>query len=824
MGNYVSSLKSVTANARSRSHIKNMFGSYYFDIHNDTKLDETVFQAWLPNTSDQREYSNIAYFLANSSVTEGTGAPTNALIPKKKLTELLVKYCQITENDCSLLYDILQQQDDHPNLGILPKSTSSDTEYISHYALFRILRYLQCGLYPPSYYEQFDLRKFMENALVPLDIRLPFQELIPTTTPMTLTRSVSLTGSDNIQEINRRIRLTFLSLPQMKHYISRFLLVSTPEFDFGKLRELQATFRSDQNKHTTTSRPKYILQEAVYIAEVLKTHRIKVPDLLNIITEELSKCGTHMFSIEELKKFTDLLQQLLVSQQKQRNDNSNASRKNVSPIRNSHSSVFSTNSASDIVQTSPLHAFPSKNSVTVEKEPPANTSTSETNTDVPINSAPSKSLDKSSSVGSLLKSSVTIESGIFISLCNIAHLASQGYPIMQALSETRNILLFTVTTEEICEAVKRNISVNELLQRLPINHELVVNRLLPSPTDSRTIQKNNDGNTTNPNTSSTPTTINAGITSENLATTTTSMTSDATTSSSPVSNPNISPENSTVTEESIGNDKNVSRWRISQGQFRFYDQVFDYLRGRIATLTTRPDKSVSMYISPRKWLHYTVAQLGTPFIIASQIWRLSDLDHDNRLDDAEFTIGHHLLMGYLSGFDLPPYLPPEIVPPSKAALSLRLEKGLRTVRSVFISYRWDTPDAKTLALFVFQELKQLQYESVFLDIKRLGSQMIDEQLISQVLAHDALVPLWTPGCYDRCSNPNDAVRLEVVTALQNKKTIVPLFTPDFWDIQKTKPSLPEPMLPIFKKVGIKYQHEFPEIVIKKLHLCLQGWM
>lgn len=54
-----------------------------------------------------------------------------------------------------------------------------------------------------------------------------------------------------------------------------------------------------------------------------------------------------------------------------------------------------------------------------------------------------------------------------------------------------------------------------------------------------------------------------------------------------------------------------------------------------------------------------------PNSVLGKIWKLSDVDHDGLLDGDEFALAMHLINVKLDGHDLPPELPPHLVPPSK---------------------------------------------------------------------------------------------------------------------------------------------------------------
>jgi hypothetical protein len=409
-------------------------------------------------------------------------------------------------------------------------------------------------------------------------------------------------------------------------------------------------------------------------------------------------------------------------------------------------------------------------------------------------------------VPSPLAASGTVDAGLFVTMGNIAALAAAGYPVLEVAADMSACTWLSVTTTELAEALEKGLPLNASLLRATANADRAVSEKLEAPPLAHAV-------------------IVDGVVTD-------------------VGAPAGGHTGSGNTLPSDESGLSSWHWRIDSAQMRFYDSVFDDLRAQAGGV-------LSMHVAPRSWLHFSVADLGVPFGVAAQIWRLADLDLDNRLDDAEFSIAMHMLCAWMRGVTVPPYLHADMIPPSKQVLSLRLERGVRRVRSVFISYRWDTPDAKMLAVWLQKELFALHYDAVFLDIKNLssgsaGADQFAEQIKSAVAAHDAFVPLWTVGCYDRCVNSWDIVRLEVRTALQLKKIICPFFTKDFWikqkgrkiapagldepeggftDDQRTEPfKMPEDIRDVFSIIGTMYIHEFPEAGLRKLHRNLQGWV
>jgi hypothetical protein len=233
------------------------------------------------------------------------------------------------------------------------------------------------------------------------------------------------------------------------------------------------------------------------------------------------------------------------------------------------------------------------------------------------------------------------------------------------------------------------------------------------------------------------------------------------------------------------------------------------------------------HVSQDDFAAFFVGNLGLPIEPVRYCFHLSDLDGDNFLDLAEYAIAHHLMLEWLKGHKMPSVVPSQIVPLSKQKVANLRELPLRRVKRVFISYRWDTPNAKGWSVLVRDALLHLDYEFVFLDIDMLSGSA-GETVAAKIATCDALVPLWTKGCYDRCLGPSgatDAVRIEVETALENKLIIVPVIDAgtDGFNSSGYSDKLPPSMMPVLGYDGSMYVHEYPEVWIRKLHRLLQGW-
>ena len=130
-------------------------------------------------------------------------------------------------------------------------------------------------------------------------------------------------------------------------------------------------------------------------------------------------------------------------------------------------------------------------------------------------------------------------------------------------------------------------------------------------------------------------------------------------------------------------------------------------------------------VAQEDFAHHFVAQAGLPIDIVRFVFHLADIDNDGLLDDAEYLVAHHLLFCWMQGITVPHVLYSDMVPRSKRELLLTRELPFRSVKRVFISYRWQSPNAKGMAILLQDTLtQQLKYDFVFLDVLHLTGKVV----------------------------------------------------------------------------------------------------
>ncbi|HTY83433.1 MAG TPA: biotin/lipoyl-containing protein [Silvibacterium sp.] len=96
-------------------------------------------------------------------------------------------------------------------------------------------------------------------------------------------------------------------------------------------------------------------------------------------------------------------------------------------------------------------------------------------------------------------------------------------------------------------------------------------------------------------------------------------------------------------------------------------------------------------------------------------------------------------------------------------------------KTVFLSYRRAN---LAWARLVLKYLTQHGYD-VFLDFDRVGSGAFESVIVENIRLRAHFVLLLTPMALERCEEPDDVLRREIITALEMKRNIVPLMLEGF---------------------------------------------
>ena len=98
-------------------------------------------------------------------------------------------------------------------------------------------------------------------------------------------------------------------------------------------------------------------------------------------------------------------------------------------------------------------------------------------------------------------------------------------------------------------------------------------------------------------------------------------------------------------------------------------------------------------------------------------------------------------------------------------------------QGIFISYRRDT--GSTMARMIYDRLRLEKQYDCFLDVEKLNAGNFREHISSEMEKCDIFLLILSRDALNRCSNPNDNVRAEILEALEKKLAIIPVTAEDF---------------------------------------------
>ena len=137
--------------------------------------------------------------------------------------------------------------------------------------------------------------------------------------------------------------------------------------------------------------------------------------------------------------------------------------------------------------------------------------------------------------------------------------------------------------------------------------------------------------------------------------------------------------------------------------------------------------------------------------------------------------------------------------------------GQRSVAAAFISYRRE--GASEIARAIRSELLRRGI-ATFLDVDDLRSHYYDERLLREIEAAPNFLLILSPGCLDRCVDPEDWLRKEVVHAMRHGRNIVPVLTQGFDFPRPAELTAELRDLPRYNCV--EYSHAYFSATIQKL--------
>ena len=134
---------------------------------------------------------------------------------------------------------------------------------------------------------------------------------------------------------------------------------------------------------------------------------------------------------------------------------------------------------------------------------------------------------------------------------------------------------------------------------------------------------------------------------------------------------------------------------------------------------------------------------------------------------------------------------------------------------IFISYRRD--GGEMLAHILYERLKDFGY-STFQDVESLRSGNFNTALYDVIENCKDFILILSPGALDRCANPDDWVKNEILHALKHNKNIIPVMMRDF----EWPDNLPEEIDSLRFKNGLTASTEYFDQFLQKLQTFLSA--
>ena len=120
---------------------------------------------------------------------------------------------------------------------------------------------------------------------------------------------------------------------------------------------------------------------------------------------------------------------------------------------------------------------------------------------------------------------------------------------------------------------------------------------------------------------------------------------------------------------------------------------------------------------------------------------------------------------------------------------------------VFVCYR--RHPRPEVADRIHDILKEAGYRP-FLDVRRTGTEPVEDDLRRHIREAKYFVPVFTPGCLDERPGEQDWMRWEIAEALRSDCRILPVYVPEFGDPSGV--SLPPELGPLSKRNWVLFDH------------------
>ena len=136
-------------------------------------------------------------------------------------------------------------------------------------------------------------------------------------------------------------------------------------------------------------------------------------------------------------------------------------------------------------------------------------------------------------------------------------------------------------------------------------------------------------------------------------------------------------------------------------------------------------------------------------------------------------------------------------------------------RGIFISYRRDT--GSTMARMIYDRLRLEKNYQCFLDVEKLNVGNFHENIVSEIDKCRIFLLILSRNALDRCVNPEDVVRKEILSAMEKGLEVIPITAEDF----KWPETMPEGLEALNNYNAIPYIQVYSDRFFERLYSFIE---
>ena len=137
-------------------------------------------------------------------------------------------------------------------------------------------------------------------------------------------------------------------------------------------------------------------------------------------------------------------------------------------------------------------------------------------------------------------------------------------------------------------------------------------------------------------------------------------------------------------------------------------------------------------------------------------------------------------------------------------------------QGIFISYRRDT--GSTMARMIYDRLRLEKNYKCFLDVEKLNVGNFHENIVSELDKCRIFVLILSKNALDRCVNPDDVVRKEILVAMEKGLEVIPVTSEDF----KWPETMPEGLEGLNNFNAIPYIQVYSDRFFERLYSFIEN--